>query len=345
MEGPRSPTEDEFARVVDFLNVQLRPQSQWSIAQEYPTALTTTNLHNMRIIAQDDKILSHAVLKPLLVKTPHVVLKVGAIGSVVTDQSRRGEGLSTQILSSCLDEAIRQDCDIAVLWTDIHGFYRRLGFELAGFEKSYVIENPLEVSGANLSFRTGRQVDPEAIYRLMQKHTVMTHRTLDEVRRFLQIPNSNLFTAWSQDGKLEAFAVEGKGADLQDYLHEWAGSVTSLLQLFNFVHSTKQRAFTVIAPRHSINLGVALESRSVLAVEGCLGMIKILNRTGLLAKVQRALGPIGGMPFELQTLSDPELVRFLFGPHDPSVDAVLECNPRIREILPLRFWLWGWDSI
>ena len=95
MEGPRSPTENEFDRVLDFLNGQLRPDSQWSIAQEYPTALSTTNLHNMRIITENERILSHAVLKPLIVKTPHVVLKVGAIGSVVTDESARGQGLST----------------------------------------------------------------------------------------------------------------------------------------------------------------------------------------------------------------------------------------------------------
>lgn len=345
MEGPRSPTENEFARVMDFLNGQLRPESQWSIAQEYPTALSTTNLHNMRIITENERILSHAVLKPLIVKTPHLVLKVGAIGSVVTDESRRGEGLSTQILASVLDEALRQECDVAVLWTEIHDFYRRIGFELAGFEQTFFIESHLEVTGAKLIFKSTNQVDPEAIYRLMQKHTVMTHRSLDEVRRFLQIPNSTLYTAWSLDGRLEAFAVEGKGADLRDYLHEWSGSISSLLQLFNFVLMTKQRPYTLIAPRHSQSIAQALESRGVLRVDGHLGMIKALNRPSLLNKVQKAMGAYGGLPTEVNQLSDLDFVRFLFGPHDQSHAPLLDANPRIREIIPLRFWLWGWDSI
>ncbi|MBX3018331.1 MAG: GNAT family N-acetyltransferase [Bdellovibrionaceae bacterium] len=345
MEGPRSPTENEFDRVLDFLNGQLRPDSQWSIAQEYPTALSTTNLHNMRIITENERILSHAVLKPLIVKTPHVVLKVGAIGSVVTDESARGQGLSTKIMNSCLDEAVRQNCDIAVLWTEIHDFYRRIGFELAGFEQTFFIENQLEVTGAKLAFRTTTQVDPEAIYRLMQKHTVMTHRSLEEVRRFLQIPNSTLYTAWSLDGRLEAFAVEGKGADLRDYVHEWAGSVSSLLQLFNFILMTKNRPFTVIAPRHSQSLAQAFEARDVLRVDGHLGMIKALNRPSLMAKVQRALGAYGGLPAEVDQLNDADFIRLLFGPHDEALTPILDFNPRIREILPLRFWLWGWDSI
>lgn len=345
MEGPRSPTESEFNRVVDFLNLQLRPESAWSIAQEYPTALTTTNIHNMRIMTEDDKILSHAVLKPLMVKTPHVVLKVGAIGSVVTDEARRGEGLSTKILESCLQEANRQECDIALLWTDLHDFYRRLGFELAGFEQSFFIETPLEVGGSKLVFKNTNQVDPEAIFRLLQKHTVMTHRTVDEIRRFLQIPNSNLYTAWSQDGRLEAFAVEGKGADLRDYVHEWSGSTTAMIQLFNYMLFTKQRPFTVIAPRHSQTLTAAFESRGVFRHEGYLGMMKVLNRQGLTAKIQRALKNIGAAPVETEAWSESDFIRFIFGPHEPQHEPMLSANQRISEVLPLRFWMWGWDSI
>lgn len=345
MEGPRPPQDKEFARVVDFLNLQLRPQGQWSIAQEYPTALTPTNVHNMRIITEEDRILSHAVLKPLIVKTPHMVLKVGAIGSVVTDESHRGQGLSTQVLMSCLDEARRQECDIALLWTDLHDFYRRLGFELAGFEQSFVIEKKLSLEPPKLQFKKTLQVDPEALLRLAQKQSVMTHRTPDEIRRFLQIPNSQLYTAWNDQGRLEAFAVEGKGADLGHYVHEWSGSVSALVALFNFIFESKGRAYTLIAPRHSQNLIQALESQGIFRHEGFLGMIKILDRQKLLAKTQRVLGPYGGLTAEMQACTDIQLTRLLFGPHDPELQNLIEAEPHLREVLPLRFWMWGWDSI
>ena len=345
MEGPRSPTENEFDLVMDFLDSRLRPQTEWSIAQEYPTALTKTNLHNMRIITDESRILSHAVLKPLIVKTPHVVLKVGAIGSVVTDESARGQGLSTKILASCLEEAQKQECDIAVLWTDLHDFYRRLGFELAGFEQSYLIDKPLAASGPALTCKATNQVDPAAIHRLMQKRSVGAHRTPEDVKRFLQIPNSKLYTAWAADGRLEAFAVEGKGADLRDYLHEWSGSVSGLLHLFNFILQSKGTAFTLITPRHSQALNSALEERGAFRHEGYLGMIKIINKPALIEKVSRAFAALGDTLPPITALDDSSLTRFLFGPNDDLLAPHFASHPRCQDILPLRFWLWGWDSI
>jgi hypothetical protein len=83
MEGPRPPIESEYDRVLEFLDNRLRPHSPWSIASEYPTALSRSNLNNIRIITEAEKVLSHAVLKPLIIKSPLAIFKVGAIGSVV----------------------------------------------------------------------------------------------------------------------------------------------------------------------------------------------------------------------------------------------------------------------
>src|SRR5690606_7372923 len=116
-------------------------------------------------------------------------------------------------------------CDIAVLWTNLYEFYQKIGFELAGYEESFQIERKLAVPPAELTFKTGAKVSPEAILRLYQKHTVQTHRSVEDIRRFLLIPRSIVHTAWNSAGLLEAFAVEGKGADLTDYVHEWSGSL------------------------------------------------------------------------------------------------------------------------
>ncbi|HRO67236.1 MAG TPA: GNAT family N-acetyltransferase, partial [Pseudobdellovibrionaceae bacterium] len=186
MEGPRSPAELELPRVIDFLNSSLREGVSWSISAEYPTALTTSNLHNMRIITEDEKIVSHAVLKPLVVKSPSVIFKVGAIGSVVTDPGHRNQGLSTQILNDCTAEAAKQQCDVAVLWTDKYDFYRRLGFELSGTEISLMIDGDFQASSATpLRFSDENRIAAEAIQRLYNQHTVGSVRSLEEIRRFL----------------------------------------------------------------------------------------------------------------------------------------------------------------
>ena len=108
MQGPRSPETHEWPQVVDFLNVNLRQNKSWTITSEYPTALSANNIHNMSIITEDEKIVSHAVLKTFVVKTPHAILKVGAIGSVVTDPEHRQKGHSTSNINKCLELAEKQ---------------------------------------------------------------------------------------------------------------------------------------------------------------------------------------------------------------------------------------------
>lgn len=363
MEGPRSPSEGELPRVIEFLNTSLREGADWSISNEYPTALTSTNVHNMRIIADAERILSHAVLKPLVIKSPHVIYKVGAIGSVVTDPEHRNQGLSTEVIKNCIEEARKQQCDLAILWTDLFDFYRRMGFELAGTEISLAVDAPFQAPMPNLRFSSDSKVSPEAIYRLYSSHTVGSVRSIEDIRKYLTIPKTKIYTAWEADGSLAAFAIEGKGADLGGYLHEWGGSVSKLLALVSWIRAIKNERLTLIAPRHSKNLISQLQAKGATSNEGFLGMIKILNFDQLAAKIKRAFraegisdivlerspnGFLFGAGTELFTMgSESDMIRLLFGPVDiNSLDMMSEgARKKLGHLLPLPLWLWGWDSV
>lgn len=363
MQGPRSPMESELPRVIDFLNNRLREGAEWSIASEYPTAFASSNLHNMRIIMDDEKVLSHAVLKPLVVKSPHVIFKVGAIGSVVTEPEHRNQGLSTAIMKDCLEQAQTQQCDIAVLWTNLYDFYRRMGFELAGNEVSVVIDEPLVPASTSLRFSDESKVSPEAIHRLYSLHTAGSVRTVEDVRKFLAIPRTKIYTAWEPDGSLAAYAIEGKGVDLGGYIHEWAGNVTKLLSLLSWVKSRREDSLTLITPRHSRNLVTRLSDHGCLINEGFLGMIKIVNFDQLAGKIKRAFRAEGvqdivlemrnrqlmfGVGNEIFTLTEEsDICRFIFGPLDLNeLDMFSEtARAKLSKVLPLPLWLWGWDSV
>lgn len=365
---PRAPEESESEALIDFLNQNLRPQQAWSVRDEFPSLFNKKKLIYSRIITQGAEILSHAAIRPLIVRTPVAVFKVGAIGSVVTSSHHRHQGLSTRVLTSCLNEATTMKCDFAILWSNLFDFYRKMGFELAGYEMCLVFEQPLPPEKTkslpqDYLFRKGQDVAPEALLKLYQNHSVIAIRAIEDVRRFLKIPNSQVFTAWDRSGNLKAYTVEGKGLDFQDHIHEWAGDVESLLALFNHIRMQQTNPLYVICPIHATSLFRRAQQFGIQSYLGNLGMIKIIDPVGLFAKITRIAYSLGMSQFSLEYRpdgnylsygnqrykfgSEGELVQLIFGPKkiedlrffDHSAEEALS------RVLPISFWIWGWDSI
>jgi GNAT superfamily N-acetyltransferase len=363
MEGPRAPSAEELPRFLSFLTENLRKDIHWSLAEEYPLVLNPGNLANMRVIEENGKFLSGAAVKTSLVKSPAGLFKVAGIGSVVTDPAHRGRGLSSSVLESSLDIAKKAACDVAVLWSDLHDFYRKIGFELAGTEVSLKIGKPLACDGAGLKFNDSKQVAPEPILRLYGQHSCGAIRSLEDLRKSLAIPNSRLYTAWDGKNVLQAYAVEGKGADLGGYIHEWGGPVSKLLPLFNYVQARQNRTITVIAPRHAQNLVRQMTAAGAAQHEGVLGMFKIVGSDLLFAKLHRYARQLGidNFVFEnrnglthfgfgtnlFRTDSEADIIRLVFGPSGPrdlhAFDT--ETAAQLEKIFPIPFWIWGWDSV
>lgn len=363
MEEPKTPTADDLTKVVDFLNHQLRPQQEWSINAEYPLAFSANNLNNIRFIEVNGEIVSHAVVKVLLIKSPAGLFKVAAIGSVVTHPQYRQKGYSTKVVQSCLELARQEDCDLAILWTDLFDFYRRIGFELAGQEISVVLEQELKIPADGLRFVESPRVDPQAIARLYSRHTVGSIRSAQDIQKFLAIPNSRVFTAWDSTNQLQAYAIMGRGADLTGYIHEWGGGVSKLLPLFSHIRQQFGQGITVILPAHAQNLISHLRQQPVVHAEGYLGMMKMINDRHLLFKTQRYARSLGihnlvfdkldegyrlGVDNKVYKIANPgDLLQVLFGPRRvaefTNVDA--EVQQVLERVLPLPLWVWGWDSV
>lgn len=364
MEGPRPLHEHELTDLIRFLTDQLRPEQKWSIADEYPLAIHDSNLNNVRVIRDNDTFLSAAVMKPLVIKSPVGIFKVAAIGSVVTNPTHRNQGLSSQVLEDCLNGARLHGCDFAILWTNLFEFYRKLGFELAGTEVSLTVQDSFkcpEVPG--LRFLNSNKVDPDAILRLYSQHTTGSLRTAEEIRRFLQIPNSRVYTAWDEQNRLQAYAVEGKGADLGGYVHEWGGGVSKLVPLIRYIQLEQKRPITVIAPAHSTNLIRQMKAHGAQEHSGVLGMVKLLNAPNFLTKIKKYIRSTGIEDVVLEPRdgryyfgykqsifssdSEADLVRLTFGPLTASQMNVFdkETAEVFEKLFPVPMWIWGWDSV
>ncbi len=361
----RAPTPEEYNDLVKFLDQQLRPENKWSITNEYPTALTQENIHNLRIISEGSEFLSHAALKPHIIKTPAAIFKAAAIGSVVTNDKFRNQGHSRTVLNDCIELARKQDCDFAILWTNLYEFYQKIGFALAGYEISLVIDSNFKVQrDSQYKILKSPNVDPMALHKLMSQHTVSTFRNPDEVRKYLNIPNSNVYTLWEPNGTLGAYCVEGKGADLSGYVHEWGGSVSKIVQLLKHIQDDQKRNITIIAPQHSQNLIQECVNLGASKSEGFLGMIKLVNEEAFFKKIHRHaridLG-ISNLVLEKsndeyrigtteQHLSSPDpvdIIPLIFGPrHFSDVKGFNSASVQtLEKIFPLPLWLGGWDSI
>jgi N-acetylglutamate synthase-like GNAT family acetyltransferase len=361
----RAPTQEEYKDLVKFLDENLRPQNKWSIASEYPTALNQENIHNLRIISEGSQVLSHAALKTHIIKTPNAILKAGAIGSVVTHDKYRNQGLSRMVLQDCIDLAKKQDCDFAILWTNLHEFYQKIGFALAGYEISLAVDENFQVQrDSQYKILKSPNVDPTAIYKLMSQHTVTTFRNPEEIRKYLNIPNSNVYTLWEPNGTLGAYCVEGKGADLGGYVHEWGGGVSKILQLLKYIQEDQKRTITIIAPNHATNLIEQCESKGASKTQGFIGMIKLINEEAFFKKIHKhARADLGitnlvlektgedyriGTTEQYLTSKDPiDIIPLIFGPRKfSSLDGF---NPEqaktLDKIFPMPFWLGGWDSV
>jgi N-acetylglutamate synthase-like GNAT family acetyltransferase len=361
----RAPTQEEYKGLVKFLDENLRPQNKWSIASEYPTALNQENIHNLRIIAEGDKVLSHAALKTHIVKTPGAIFKAGAIGSVITHDKYRNQGLSTLVLNDCMELARKQDCDFAILWTNLHEFYNKIGFALAGYEISLAIDSDFNVQkDPQYKILKTPNVDPIALHKLMSQQTVSTFRNPDEVRKYLNIPNSNVYTLWEPNGALGAYCVEGKGADLGGYVHEWGGGVTKIFQLLKFIQEEQKRVITLIAPQHSTNLINQCVEKGAKKTQGFIGMIKLINEESFFKKIHKhARMDLGitnlvleksGDEYKIGTheqylaSKDPvDIIPLIFGPRKFSdITGFQAASAEILDkIFPMPFWLGGWDSI
>jgi hypothetical protein len=192
---------------------------------------------------------------------------------------------------------------------------------------------------------------------------VASHRTLEDVRLSLSIPNTHISTAWDASGKLAAYAVEGKGADLDGYVHEWGGSNDALLALLTHMRRAQKRDLRLIAPAHALNLLASLRETGCAEHRGYLGMIKILKTNLIFTKVHRYARSQGITDLILEerngkfhfgrgsndysTDSNVDLLRLMFGPEKPSSLHKFDSATAdaLDKILPLRLWIWGWDSV
>ncbi|MEY4632174.1 MAG: hypothetical protein RIQ81_2294 [Pseudomonadota bacterium] len=229
----------------------------YPIAAEYPLVLDPARTSHSLCIARKGQrrdaagFLAHASLLMRRMTPaagdPARAVTLGLVGNVATSLEERGKGWMRTLIAEVEARAIRQGADAIVLWSDLDGFYQKLGFVPGGKEIRFnMAVRRLDCGKVPLvwvpdGYAQGRLADG-IIRRMLELRTTgysrplyQIERTIGEFRELLRIPDLALFLASRHAGNMaqpdqlppeaiEAFFIVGKGADMQGVIHEWGTS-------------------------------------------------------------------------------------------------------------------------
>ena len=274
----------------------------------------------------------------------------------------QGSGPRTAVLDLAVNKAANEGAALSLLWADDPSWYQERGWVPFGTETIYVIDGTMafllpEPDGV----RAARPEDAAAIHQLYASRTVRVDRTEDETRAMLGVPAMQVVVK-EQAGRIVGYACMGRGEDLQQVIHEWAGTPQDVLPCVSELWRTNcdqaERLFMMIPPTEADFLAY-FEFVKARGASGILCMAR-LGSTEAMARVfdqatpdgvtATATGPdtidVTG-PGGTIRLTDHQILLALCPPRgDRRVTDVVETDvgAELPE-LPIQPFIWGLDSI
>jgi GNAT superfamily N-acetyltransferase len=293
----------------------------------------------------------------------------GLIGSVATDPAWRQRGLATRLLVRAEETLRARGCLFALLWAEDPGFYLKRGYAPFGTECDYLLVSELalvlpEPSGV----RELCAGDEPFLHRLHERHVQRVERSPEETRALLGVPGMLTLVrersgAPTHPPQPVAYACLGRGRDLADAIHDWAGEPEDVLALLR-AHLERRfparetGALFLMAPPSAGELGYRLLKLGAVSKRGILGLGKVLDGRAASALLCSVLGAGTTATWDEGRLT-------LRGPHRATeldfdaVQALLVGGPEVhdearrllehlgheRARLPLEPFAFGLDSI
>jgi predicted acetyltransferase len=328
-------------------------KSGYLLDKEYPNVFKSLNYDNIWSLKENGSVVSALAAYPFKIKINESIFNAVGIGSVSTHPAHRKKGLSAKLHKMAIDYYSQiNHYDFAILWTDMFDYYRKFDYELVGEEVVFVIDSPVNPRVKNVKIKQYDKSQLEGIHSLYETHENCAARTIDDFETYLKIPDMHIATAFRKD-KLVAYAICGKGSDLEATVHEWGGDIDALLHLLNYHLKREGRNVSLISAQGEPLLD-ELTKQHLKPYIGHLGMIRILdvnsfqkklNIDGLrLTKIENS-EKVKIEYYEHKTTIDLKtLSKLCFGPE--TADEILGNGfKELSQSLPVSFFVWGLDSV
>ena len=253
-----SPKSDQEFQLRDrLIQACLRPEPlNYDVSSEYPIVLNRNSPSHSYCIFNHDEIVAHANLWPRTIvnKDLQLIAKVGLIGNVATAPSHQGTGLMTRLFQHLESEAIRQDLEALVLWSDLEKFYQKLGFQKSVSEWHFHIgKRPyFEFRGRHKILPASEMTrkDLALCQSLREKTPASIARSLEEFSQLCAIPDTHFILSLDEKSKITGYGIFGKGYDMNGVLHEWGyPSANTLVEACQYIcHQNGYPELIILAP-------------------------------------------------------------------------------------------------
>ncbi len=356
----RPPKASERAAALGWLERGLRPGRPGRLAAEVPTLLDPGASPFHQIAWVDGAPAAHAVGRPITLCARGRVLEAGMIGLVYTDPAHRRRGLATRCVEACVRDLARAGAAVAVLWSDRHAFYERMGFHAAGHEAMLRIPTsmlPTVALRPPASVTTGppRLEEWDALEPLIHAHPGFALREPGALRRLAAAPDCRVCVARDANGPV-AYAALGRGDDFPGVVHEWAGDPGGVVACLEALGAGADEIALLCGPE-APEPAPSLRRAGARHFEGVLGLVRLLDPAALLAAAHPESGLQAGGPPEAPwirrgndrvSLGPAEFVRTVLGPglsQQGRRSLPDEWAARLGALTAPPFFLWGFDSI
>jgi predicted N-acetyltransferase YhbS len=340
------------------------------VANDFPQLYQPSNSKNLWAAFENGRVAAHSGFYPTEMKVEGLPLPVAGIGGVFSIPELQGQGIASTLVKKCADEAQKQGAALAFLWSDKHDFYAKLGFHLVGRQWTIALDpkqaSILTVAGEKQGIkreklRFSEEINGELLaksYQRLGQYAVGIARTPAEHALLLNSGACRVISAWAGPD-LAAYFVMGKGKDLHNYVHEWAGEEGALHQLAAHVLENVGQPIYVLSPQFmpdEVNWIYALDEMGIALRPEQMALVKLLDFTKVKKLVGDYMTRLGLQAADLKLeksgeqyqvewrkktrlhFQEKDFLRFLFGPEMPT-------HQELKAFLPLRLWYWGMDSV
>lgn len=362
-DGPRACGPFELAPTLDLINLVFRTQraaggpAAPSMGWDYSHIYHPDNLHNVRVVLHGGRPVASIAVYDTAVRTALGTLSLGGINAVATHPDFRRLGLATLTLEDCHRRMLQSGDQVGLLSTGITNWYRKLGWERAGRQRSFTFDRRnVDALPAPSGFDVTEDWEAhlDALCALHNAAPLGATRTADRFALLVRRKMPRLFVAL-RAGRPVAY-VATAGSAVREYGGETADVAALLRHAFGAVEHLPARStersgaqqgqfeMQVQTPDGAAGLPGLLLGLGVPTALTYLGMLAVLDPPALFAalNVDAAVERRGDvwrlrLDGRVHDLSPGELVKLVFGPERrPDVDP---------DRFPIDFYQWPADRV